>query len=385
MPLVSVRREVPPGNIRILYLLADETGCGWYRCLLPGIYLRNQYGVDTRAATSLSDGVRAFARDADILVFQRQLADPVLDFLHEHKAVGKKIVYELDDDFWHLPVKNPAYRYYQAEGLARLDRFIRAADVVTVSTEPLREVVGAMHDHVVVLPNAVDSDLAEAITESCRRDQACTPAMVRIGWSGSSFHEGDLDCAIDALITMAKRPDVQLVFFGWVPARIEREVCALKLERHPFIATNNYYHALAALRLDIGVAPLHENRFNEAKSNLKYLEYSMFRVPTVASPVYPYATTITDGEDGVLVKKNRHQEWLRELTRLVEDRAERARLARNASTTVRARFNLKTTVRGWLDLYRNLHDGAGSTASSTSGAVASIGRIARGAQPAAIC
>ena len=136
--------------------------------------------------------------------------------------------------------------------------------------------------------------------------------------------------------------------------RIEREVPAVKLEKHPFIPTNSYYHAMAALRLDIGVAPLCDNRFNEAKSNLKYLEYSMFKVPTVASPVYPYARTITDGEDGILVKKNRHQEWLRQLTRLVENRAERDRLARNAFATVRDRFHLKTNVRRWLDLYRSL-------------------------------
>ena len=384
MPLVSVRREVPPGSLRVLYLLADQTGCGWYRCLMPGIYLRNLYGVDAMAATSLSDEVRAFARDADILVFQRQLSDSVLDFLCEQKAIGKKIVYEIDDDFWHLPVKNPVYRYYQADGLARLTRFIRVADVVTVSTEPLRQVVGAMHDHVVVLPNAVDPDLADTIIASRHSQPARSPGMVRIGWSGSNFHEGDLDCAVDALITMATRPDVQLVFLGWVPERIEREVPAAKVEKHPFILTNNYYHAMAALQLDIGVAPLRDNRFNEAKSNLKYLEYSMFRVPTVASPVYPYARTITDGEDGILVKKNRYQEWLRQLTRLVEDRAERERLARNAYATVRERFHLKTTVRGWLDLYSSLQCGPDSAAFLTPRGVASMGLSPDGTGPMAV-
>ena len=351
MPLISVKREVAPGGLRVLYLLADQTGCGWYRCLLPGIYLRNLYGVDTRAATSLSDEVRVFARSADILVCQRQLSDDVLEFVRGRQAMGAKIVYELDDDFWHLPVKNPVYRYYQAEGLARLTGFIRTADVVTVSTEPLKRVLDAMHDHVVVLPNAVDPDLADAIDRSRSAQQARRDGMVRIGWSGSNFHEGDLDCVIDALVMIAKRPDVQLVFFGWVPDRIRREVPAGRLEAYPFLPTNSYYHALAALRLDIGVAPLRDNRFNEAKSNLKYLEYSMFRIPTVASPVYPYTRTITDGEDGILVKKNRHQEWLRALTGLVENRAERDRLARNAYATVRERFHLKTNVRRWLELY----------------------------------
>lgn len=385
MPLITVRREVPQGSLRVLYLLGDQFGCGWYRCLMPGIYLRNLYGVDARAATSLSDEVRAFARDAQILVFQRQLHDHVLDFLYEQKARGRKIVYELDDDFWHLPVKNPAYRYYQAVGLAKLNRFIRAADAVTVSTEPLKRVVETMHDHVVVLPNAIDPDLAETILGSRRSRPVGRSAMVRIGWSGSNCHEGDFDCVIDALIMVARRPDVQLVFFGWVPERVKREVPADRLETHAFVPTNNYYHALAALHLDIGLAPLYTNRFNEAKSNLKFLEYSMFKVPIVASPVYPYTETITDGEDGILVKKNRYQEWLKQLTRLVEDRAERDRLAYNAFATVKARFNLRTAVRGWSDLYRNLQYGSGSTAFSMSEMVTSVGRSSHGAQSTAVC
>ncbi len=385
MSLISVKRETPRESLRVLYLLADQTGCGWYRCLLPGIYLRNLYGIDSRAATSLSDEVRAFARGTDILVCQRQLSDSMLEFVREQKAIGKKIVYELDDDFWHLPVKNPVYRYYQADGLARLTRFIRVADVVTVSTEPLKRVVDAVHDHVVVLPNAVDPDLADAIAERRVGQQTYRQAMVRIGWSGSNFHEGDLDCAIDALIALAKRPDVQLVFFGWVPERIQREVPRGGIEIHPFVPTNSYYHAMAALRLDIGLAPLRDNRFNEAKSNLKYLEYSMFKVPTVASPVYPYTRTITDGENGILVKKNRHQEWLRQLTRLVEDRAERERLARNAYATVRERFHLKNNVRRWLDLYRGLRCRSGGTAISASRGLRSMDCPLDGTEVTAAC
>jgi len=105
----------------------------------------------------------------------------------------------------------------------------------------------------------------------------------------------------------------------------------------------------------------------------------------VASPVYPYARTITDGEDGVLVKKNRYQEWLRQLTRLVEDRAERERLARNAYATVRERFHLKTAVRGWLDLYSSLHRRPDSAAFLAHRGVASVGPPADGAWSTAVC
>ncbi|MCZ7626208.1 MAG: hypothetical protein M5R38_10770 [Candidatus Methylomirabilis sp.] len=89
MALITVTREVAPGSLRVLYLLADQTGCGWYRCLLPGIYLRNLYGLDTRAAVSLSDEVRAFARDADIIVCQRQALRRGVEVCPRAEGAGK--------------------------------------------------------------------------------------------------------------------------------------------------------------------------------------------------------------------------------------------------------------------------------------------------------
>jgi hypothetical protein len=59
-------------------------------------------------------------------------------------------------------------------------------------------------------------------------------------------------------------------------------------EIHPPVAIADYPAALAALNLDVAIAPLEINAFNEAKSNLKLLEYGALGYPVVCSDIVPY-------------------------------------------------------------------------------------------------
>ncbi len=49
-----------------------------------------------------------------------------------------------------------------------------------------------------------------------------------------------------------------------------------------------YPAKLASLNLDLAVAPLEVHAFNEAKSNLRLLEYGILGWPVVCTDVYPY-------------------------------------------------------------------------------------------------
>jgi glycosyltransferase involved in cell wall biosynthesis len=49
-----------------------------------------------------------------------------------------------------------------------------------------------------------------------------------------------------------------------------------------------YPETLASLGFTIGIAPLKDSLMNRAKSNLRWLEYSAMKIPTVASNVVPF-------------------------------------------------------------------------------------------------
>jgi len=60
-------------------------------------------------------------------------------------------------------------------------------------------------------------------------------------------------------------------------------------EFHDFVVSFYDYPAkLASLNLDLAVAPLALNVFNEAKSNLRLLEYGILGWPVVCTDIYPY-------------------------------------------------------------------------------------------------
>jgi hypothetical protein len=70
---------------------------------------------------------------------------------------------------------------------------------------------------------------------------------------------------------------------------------------------------------DINLAPLMvDNPFSQSKSEIKFVEAGLVRVPTIASATPAFAGAIHDGVDGYLA--SRHEEWQAALEKLVASR-----------------------------------------------------------------
>ena len=71
---------------------------------------------------------------------------------------------------------------------------------------------------------------------------------------------------------------------------------------------------------DIGIAPLVDNMFNINKSDLKLLDYTAIGATVACSAIGPYAGTVTDGHNGLLVEYGEN-DWYQALRRLIDDPA----------------------------------------------------------------
>jgi Glycosyltransferase len=91
---------------------------------------------------------------------------------------------------------------------------------------------------------------------------------------------------------------------------------------------------------DIGVAPLVDNNFNRGKSNLRWLEYSAMKVPTVASPLPHFTQSIRHGETGFIA--NTPEQWEHYLTLLINDAEKRKQIGQNAYDEVKNNWSLKS-------------------------------------------
>lgn len=101
------------------------------------------------------------------------------------------------------------------------------------------------------------------------------------------------------------------VLFGMCPDALRPFV----KEFHEWVPIQDYPAKLAALNLDLGVAPLEENAFNEAKSNLRLLDYGVLGIPVVCTDILPY-----QGDLPVRRVENRHREWVKAIREMIADR-----------------------------------------------------------------
>lgn len=249
----------------------------------------------------------------DVYVAQRP-ASPHMARLWEAVAGRVARVYEIDDDLLRthpsqgINALTEAQRYH-------LGALVATADLVTVSTPFLAEVISGANPRVAVLPNMVHERVLEMTRP--RRER------VTVGWGGGSSHLMDVASAAGPLRdVLAAHPEADMHWIGadFSPL-VERECRFTPWHKDIF----RYY---AAIDWDIAVAPLADHVFNYSKSHLRALDAAALGIPVVAQDLPPYRDFVIDGVTGYLVKS--HDQWRERLTDLICDTAAREEMGAKA-------------------------------------------------------
>lgn len=200
-----------------------------------------------------------------------------------------------------------ALLYQQA--LKRCDHAIASTQIIAEKMAKFCQ--GDIH----VLENCIDSQ-SLALMDSCK-DVFKNNKLVTIGYgSGTNTHDIDfLECEDAVVEILTTYPQVRLAVHGHLNLSEKFDAVKEQVLMVPFLDAEDYYRSMASF--DINIAPLEPSTFNEAKSNIKYLEAAVFAIPTVASPTQPFYQAINSGENGFICGDK--QQWLDALKRLVEN------------------------------------------------------------------
>lgn len=280
---------------KILFVPAQGLlASSFYRAMLPADMM-NEAGLAVANFTERLDLAKALRYD--ILWIQLASAPMLYGIAETAKKEGLKIVYDVDDRFDAVPGDNPAAAVYVEQKVEAVWKIIELADLVTVTTDYLKNYVETRAPGKVrVLRNMIPASIAQR--------RALPPRdFTRILWAGSPTHKRDLAVVAPALRDMLaeRRGRVRFTLFGEQLPRELQDVEAF-VDLRPFVPFVDYMDALAGAGAHFAIAPLADDGFNAAKSAVKAVEYAACGYACLMSPVGEYPELVKDGFSGILVK-----------------------------------------------------------------------------------
>ena len=268
--------------------------------------------------------------------FRCPYTDMIGEFIKLAKKLNKRVLFDIDDlvvdtkytdTIKYLDSMSKEERALYDDGVMRMGRTLKLCDAAITTTERLAEELGHYVPEVFINRNTASEEMCalskEALKNKTRKDD-----HVGIGYfSGSLTHNDDFELVLPALTkVMEKYPQVQLHVVGELDLPEALQQYKARVVSHPFVDWKKLPSLIA--EVDINLAPLEQSIFNEAKSENKWVEAALVKVPTVASNVGAFQRMIVSGKTGILC--DTEEEWVEQLSRLVEDKKERDRIAENA-------------------------------------------------------
>ena len=312
--------------------------CTRYRVLNKAEQLR-KHGFAVKVV-NLSEFQLPMAQNAShIIIYRSPISPELLRLCHLAKEYGKPVFFDIDDLVFDT-VYTDQLSYTQGlnsvekgnydAGVRNYGYMLENCDGAITSTNQLQEELKKYQSKVLLNRNLASDDLI-AVSSQFIKDYSQTSDIVKIGYfSGSISHNENFELikpAVKQLLT--KYSNIQLHIVG---------ILDIPEDMKPFenqIVTHDYvdWDKLPALisEVDINLAPLVDSIFNRAKSEIKWIEAALVKVPTVASNIGAFSDAVVDGETGLLATD---EQWFDKLETLVLSPELRQKIAEAAYRVV---------------------------------------------------
>jgi glycosyltransferase involved in cell wall biosynthesis len=401
-------------KIKLLVVPDDTSGVFKFREGDPHVYIQEHYGdefdVDIVYMRDfpLNDLVNFFSKYDLIQV--HKMFDKEMKIMKIIKFLNIPVIIDIDDNF-KLGPDHPLFITAQNEGWSKqIVSHLMAADYVTTTTPIFAKMIKPYNKNVAVLPNAVNPDEQQFSTEKTKSDK------IRFGLICGSTHMKDIELMqkLD-ILPQEIRDKMQFVLCGFDtngtstiyhkdtgqvetrPIRPEESVwCKYEsfltsdyklidpqhkdfLKKYikgfddPF--ENDFYrrfwtrdiqhYATHYQNVDVLLAPLKENDFNLAKSQLKFVECGFTNTAIIASGFGPYlidavpylekGNKVNENGNCLLVDKAKnHKDWAKYIKYLVENPEVIQKLKENLSRDMREKYSLDVVTKKRVELYKKI-------------------------------
>lgn len=331
---------------RSLNYYADYSGCGFWRMIWPEHVLNAHQKHIVHGSTVMCFDPNYF-RNIKAVRIQRQATVHQLKFIQHLRELSKqlnfRIIYEIDDLVFSEDI--PDYNKYKPaftdpEIRKTAQAIMELCDEITVTNNFMRDYYMSKtgHKHVTVIPNYppkfwMGNYYSEKkVSETFDRHQK----KPRVLYAGSGAHF-DVDNRVNQnddfahvlRVIEATKDKYQWVFLGAFPIPLHHLVRSGVVEFHPWERLYTYPEKISKLNVNAMVAPLQDNTFNKAKSDLKLVEAGCYGVPIVCQDLVTYEDApykfktgdeMIDQLDEILGKKGKYMNISSKFRKMAESR-----------------------------------------------------------------
>jgi len=374
-------------KLKILGVYANEGGCAYYRLIMPLQKLaqlypdkievqfsQNPINLDLETGKMPEDDAHfPLLEWADIIWINNisNYGGPyTARVIGLSKKLGKFVHFDTDDLLIDLYEGHRLKKTYEDRNLYDITKWMyHTADLVTVTqrkfAERVKPYVGGV---LAVVKNSIDYTLPCWGMRKTR-----VKNLTRVGWAGGIHHEEDVKefAGVPWLVNQkVGKERVQWDFYG-APAPVEpgkpkewqHEVWDnyKRILLRGFKKAKNWSVAQALppdrygsmySMMDIAIAPLQMNNFNDSKSEIKVAECGRYKVPLIASNVGCYDETIINGQTGFLIDPDApRSEWVRILTKCIKNPKLVKTMGNNLHEVTEEYFDINKVAKHRLELY----------------------------------
>ncbi len=231
------------------------------------------------------------------------------------KRKQKSIVFDFDDAIYISAIDKRAEE--------KTISTIKKADLVITSCPVLNDYSRKFNDNSIIITSAVDTKI---ITPANKKNKLFT-----IGWIGSEWTSKYLLILEPVFKELSKKYKFRLLLVG--AKESVNFNCETKHIKWTQENENKYIN-----KMDIGIMPLFNNEFEQAKGGFKLFQYMSAGKPVLASPVGINNEIVLHGESGYLCESEK--DWITYLSSLIDDEAAREKMGTRGRALMLEKYSL---------------------------------------------
>ena len=267
-----------------------------------------------------------------ILFFRCPYTPQIGEVIKLAKKLNKTILYDIDDlvfdtaytdQILYLETMSGDERKEYDQNVNAMGKLLRLCDGAVTTTACLAKELEKYVPQVLINRNVASQEMVmlsvqvlQKKAEEQQKPQG-SDKKVRMGYfSGSITHNDDFNLILPVLIKLlTKYKNLELCVAGELDIPEQLKPFENQLVRYPFSDWRGLPQMLA--QTDINLAPLIQSVFNEAKSENKWMEAALVKVPTVASNLGAFREMVQHEVNGILCSSQ--EEWEAALEKLICD------------------------------------------------------------------